>query len=120
MANYSYVVGFKGTSKLLYSHDEKNLYTLKSGTNNIASLQYECYHNVKKENYPRCQVYCTVLPNMVRRNNERHCHPDHMVKYNDLMSLISMRNTCTLLKEHCPSSAHRISLYDIFLDVIAK
>lgn len=120
MINYSYVTGFKGKTKLLYSHDERNLYALKSSSNGINPLQYECYHNSNKENHPRCPVYCTVVGNIVRRNTERHCHPDHMVKYNDLISLNGMRNTCILLKEHCPSSGHRISLYDIFLQEIAK
>lgn len=118
MTNYSYVVGFKGKSELLYSHDENNLYALKS--NNELRMQYECYHNSNKENSPRCPVYCTVERNMVRRNNERHCHRDHNVIYKDLLSLNAMRNTCTLLNEHCPSSAHRIPLYDIFLQEISK
>lgn len=114
--DYSYVIGHNGRSKLLYSHGEKNLYSLKSGM----KMQYECYHNTSKQNITRCPVYCKVEGNTVRRNNEQHFHPDHHVKYNDLVSLNAMRSTCKLLKEHCPSAAHRIPLYDIFLHEISK
>lgn len=119
MDNYSYVVGFKGKSTLLYLHDDKNLFVRKSNAGN--NIQYECYHNVtNNENYRRCSVYCTVKEDVVKRNFERHCHTDHSIKYKDLVSLNAMRQTCTFLKEHCPSSAHRIPLYDIFLNEISK
>lgn len=118
MAYYSYIVGFKGKSSLLYLHDERNLFLQKSEKNDVK--QYECYQNKIKEGGRRCLVYCSVERDVVTRNNERHCHADHSIKYKDLLSLNTMRKTCTFLKEHCPSSVYRIPLYDIFLQEISK
>lgn len=118
MAFYSYIVGFKGKSSLLYLHNERNLFVQKSVRNNIK--QYECYENKIKGGSRRCPVYCSVNGDVVTRNTERHRHTDHSIKFNDLQSLNAMRKTCVFLKEHCPSSAYRIPLYDIFLQEISK
>lgn len=118
MAYYSYIVGFKGRGYLLYSHNEKNLFVKKSEENNME--RYECYQNVIAGSDRRCPVYCMVEGDKITRNDGKHCHADHNVKYKDLVSLNAMRKTCVFLKENLPSSAFRISLYDIFLQEISK
>lgn len=121
MARHSFLTGFSGKGLLLYLHDEKNLFIKKSERNQ--SQYYECYHVLQKAqpDYKACPVYCVIKDGECNRNGAIHSHPtNHKVEYRDMVSLNAMKETCRWLRTYIPSSAHKVSLYDIFMLEISK
>lgn len=119
--SYSFIAGFSGRSSLLYLHDERHLFVKKVTRDQYEF--YECYHNMQKNQlgFVHCSASCSILRGEIRRNGTAHSHPmDHKVDFRDLQSLNAMKETCNWLREHCPSSAHKIPSYDIFMLEIAK
>lgn len=118
---YSFIKGFNGKGSLLYLHDEKNLFVRK--VKRDAYEYYECYHNLQKYEYgfEHCPVSCSIQQGELRRNEAEHSHQgNHKVYFRDLQSLNAMKETCYWLRDHCPSSAHKIPSYDIFMLEISK
>lgn len=118
---HSYIQGFSGRGYLLYLHDERNLF-IKNKTTNSADY-YQCYHVLLKNEpgYIPCPVTCIVNGSNCRRNSAEHSHQtDHKVQFRDMQSINAMKETCRWLHEHCPSSASKIPLHDIFLLEISK
>lgn len=118
---YSFIKGFSGKGSLLYLHDEKNLFVRKVKRNEYEF--YECYHNLRKYEFGfvHCSASCTIQQGELRRNHVGHSHPEnHKVQFRDLQSLNAMKETCSWLREHCPSSAYKIPSYDIFMLEISK
>lgn len=121
MTLHSFEQGFSGKGLLLYLHDEKNLFVKQSARNSTEFFQ--CYHILQKNqpDYKPCPVYCTVAGGECHRNAAIHSHStNHKVEYRDMLSLNAMKETCRWLKDHCPSSANKIPLQDIFLLEISK
>lgn len=117
---HSIVRGFKG-GDLLYLHNE-NILFLKHSTRGL-NVYFKCYHVLQRDqpNYIHCPVMCTLIDGVCHRNNAEHSHStNHRVEYNDLQSLNAMKETCRWLREHCPSSANKIPLHDIFMLEISK
>lgn len=121
MTNHSFIKGFSGKGFPLYLHDEKHLFVKKSEQN--GRQYYQCYHVLRKEqsDFKPCPVYCVVKDGECHKNDAVHSHQeDHKIQYRDMQSLNAMKETCRWLRIHCPSSAHKISLYDIFMLEISK
>lgn len=121
MAKHSFIKGSSGKGLLLYLHDEKNLFIKKFDRNH--SHYYECYHVLQRNqlDYKPCPVNCVVKEGECRRNESTHSHPtNHKILYRDMQSVNAMKETCHWLRTHCPSSAHKIPLYDIFMLEISK
>lgn len=121
MSNHTFIQGFSGKGLLLYLENEKNLFIEKSKQNRCT--YYECYHVLQKSqpDYKPCPVRCVVEDGECRRNGRVHSHEmNHKIQYRDMQSLNAMKETCRWLREHCPSSAYKIPLYDIFMLEISK
>lgn len=121
MTNHTFIQGFRGKGLLLYVEAEKNLFVEKSKRNQ--TKYYECYHVMEKDqpNYVPCHVRYAVEGEECRRvNDEVHSHENHKVEYRDMQSLNAMKETCRWLREHCPSSAYKIPVYEIFMLEISK
>lgn len=120
MADYSFIQGFGGKGMLLYLRHEKTLFVKKVTRDDYA--YYECYHNMQKyKGFKSCSASCSIIRGEFRRNQEEHCHQEnHKIKYKDLLSINAMKETCYWLREHCPPSAHKIPLYDIYMLEMSK
>lgn len=119
---FQLLVGFNnGKNPLLYLREDKRLFVQK--ISRYGKTEYICYDSILsgKNKAECCRARVTISGEACTRNQIAHsCNGTHEIIYRDLNSLNEMRERCRSLRFACDTSSHKISVKDIFLQVIAK
>lgn len=105
---------------MYYAPKEKHLYVKNKNTN--GKIYLDCYDTIRNKSNTRCRAKCIYTSaNEHSRTTANHTdHENHEVTYRDLVSLNNMKDHCRYLAKNFPTSAHKVSVKEIFLLEMAK
>lgn len=116
------VTGYHGGT-IYYSTEEKHLYVKRGKTRKGGEAYLACYDTILDKPNSQCpakRVYTKVNGHSRSTNPLHSNHENHEIIYKDLISINNVKNHCRYLAENFPTSAHKVSIKEIFLLEMAK